>query len=71
MGCVGMCPTGAIATSRDDPPRPVFIAPLCTACGVCAEFCNVKAIAVTPAAALAGGAADAPAATPAAPAAGT
>jgi Pyruvate/2-oxoacid:ferredoxin oxidoreductase delta subunit len=71
MGCVGMCPTGAIATSRDDPPRPVFVAPLCTGCGVCAEFCHVKAIAVTPAAAFAGGAAQAPPATPAGPAADT
>jgi ferredoxin len=44
MGCVGMCPTGAIATSRHDPPRPAFIAPLCTNCGVCAEYCAAKAI---------------------------
>ncbi len=66
MGCVGMCPTGAIATSRSDPPRPVFVASLCTACGVCAEFCSVKAIALTPPQRKA-----AAAATPAAPAAGT
>lgn len=47
MGCVGMCPTGAIATSRDDPPRPAFIAPLCTNCGVCAEYCAARAITLT------------------------
>ncbi|HSO06343.1 MAG TPA: 4Fe-4S binding protein, partial [Pelomicrobium sp.] len=66
MGCVGMCPTGAIATSRSDPPRPVFVASLCTACGVCAEFCSVKAITLTPPRGEA-----AAAVTPAAPAAGT
>jgi ferredoxin len=43
-GCDGMCPTGAISTSRSDPPRPIFHPQLCTSCGVCAEFCPQHAI---------------------------
>jgi ferredoxin len=39
-GCTGICPTGALATSADDPPRPVFTPRLCTGCLLCAEFCR-------------------------------
>lgn len=39
-GCTGICPTGALATSADDPPRPVFTPRLCTDCSLCAEFCR-------------------------------
>ncbi len=49
MACAGMCPTGAIATRRADPPRPEFVARRCTHCGVCEEFCAVRAITLTPA----------------------
>jgi ferredoxin len=44
--CVGVCPTGALATSSDDPPQPVFEAALCTGCAACAEFCRRQAIAM-------------------------
>jgi formate hydrogenlyase subunit 6/NADH:ubiquinone oxidoreductase subunit I len=44
----GICPTGAIATSRSDPPQPVFHPLLCTGCTVCAEFCPQQAIRLSP-----------------------
>lgn len=44
-GCAGICPTGALAASADDPPRPVFNPPLCTGCSLCAEFCRKGGIA--------------------------
>ena len=47
-GCAGICPTGAISTSRDDPPRPQFHPSLCTSCGICAEFCPERAIFLLP-----------------------
>jgi ferredoxin len=43
-----MCPTGAISTSRADPPRPVFHPALCTSCAVCVAFCPQRAIELTP-----------------------
>lgn len=42
-GCVGVCPTGAIAAAPDDPPRPLFHPSFCTACGACVEFCRRQA----------------------------
>jgi ferredoxin len=44
-GCAGICPTGALATTTDDPPRPLFIPQLCTGCSLCAEFCRKGGIA--------------------------
>lgn len=44
-GCTGICPTGALATSADDPPCPVFTPRLCTGCSLCAEFCRKGGIA--------------------------
>lgn len=44
-GCAGICPTGALAASADDPPRPVFNPPLCTGCSLCTEFCRKRGIA--------------------------
>jgi ferredoxin len=46
-GCVGVCPTGALTTSRDDPPRPVFERSLCTGCSVCTDFCRQQALLLT------------------------
>lgn len=42
-GCVGVCPTGALATSVDDPPRPTFKAAFCTGCAACSQFCREQA----------------------------
>ncbi len=39
-GCAGICPTGALAASPDDPPRPLFNPRLCIDCSLCAEFCR-------------------------------
>ena len=44
-GCTGICPTGAMATSADDPPRPIFNPRLCTDCSLCAELCPKGGIA--------------------------
>jgi ferredoxin len=44
-GCAGICPTGALAASADDPPCPVFTPRLCTGCSLCAEFCRKGGIA--------------------------
>jgi len=46
-GCTGICPTGALATSADDPPRPIFNPRLCTDCSLCAEFCRKGGIATS------------------------
>jgi ferredoxin len=44
--CVGICPTGALATSADDPPHPVFEPSFCTGCAACTEFCRRQASAL-------------------------
>jgi ferredoxin len=46
-GCAGICPTGALATTTDDPPRPLFIPQLCTGCSLCVEFCRKGGITAT------------------------
>jgi ferredoxin len=43
-GCAGICPTGALAASADDPPRPLFNPRLCIDCSLCAEFCRKGSI---------------------------
>jgi len=43
-GCAGICPTGALTASDDEPPRPVFNPRLCTGCSLCAEFCRKRGI---------------------------
>ncbi|HAD04149.1 MAG: hypothetical protein A2005_09345 [Desulfuromonadales bacterium GWC2_61_20] len=45
-GCVGICPTGAIGISDDEPLRPVFNPRLCTGCGLCREFCRKGGVTV-------------------------
>lgn len=46
-GCVGICPTGALTVSEDEPLRPVFDPRLCTGCGSCSEFCRKAGVTVT------------------------
>lgn len=43
-GCAGICPTGALTASDDEPPRPVFNPRLCTDCSLCIEFCRKRGI---------------------------
>jgi ferredoxin len=51
-GCLGICPTGALGRKRHDTSEtsPSFEMQLCTACGLCAEFCRRQAIRLTQAA---------------------
>lgn len=43
--CAGICPTGALKReSISDNKQLVFIAEKCTACGLCIQFCNEKAL---------------------------
>lgn len=46
-GCVGICPSGALAVSAEDPPRPEFRPKLCTDCNLCVEFCRKSGIELT------------------------
>lgn len=43
-GCAGICPTGSLSSTEDEPPRPQFTASLCTGCSLCAEFCRKKGL---------------------------
>jgi ferredoxin len=46
-GCVGVCPTGALAAPNDLPGKPDFKREFCTDCGVCQVFCRPAAIQMT------------------------
>lgn len=39
-GCVGVCPTGAMAMAEGDAIRPHFLPELCSGCLLCAEACR-------------------------------
>lgn len=45
-GCDGVCPSGAVKTTRDDPEkkRPFFKSTLCSGCGLCVEICITRSI---------------------------
>jgi ferredoxin len=46
--CTGMCPTGAIKVRREKSGKIFsFDRRLCSACGLCAEFCKVRAISMS------------------------
>jgi len=48
-GCAGMCPTGALKnTSEDEVKRLKFDWAKCSGCGLCLEFCRMKALTLTP-----------------------
>jgi ferredoxin len=47
-GCVGICPTGALAPSTLAGEPPEVHPGDCTACGLCAAFCRLQAMTVTP-----------------------
>lgn len=43
--CTGMCPTGALKVRREKNGKSLFFdRHLCSACGLCVEFCKVRAI---------------------------
>lgn len=48
LGCVRICPTGALSTPCEqvfqDHTTPVFTADCCTGCGLCVEFCLDQAV---------------------------
>jgi Pyruvate/2-oxoacid:ferredoxin oxidoreductase delta subunit len=46
-GCVGVCPTGALAPAETDRAVPTYLVERCVACGLCASFCRHSAIEVT------------------------
>lgn len=48
--CTGMCPTGALKLTRqpDNGKKLSFTPHKCTGCGLCAAFCKVKAISISP-----------------------
>lgn len=47
FACVGMCPAGALKTEETEEGRRLFFGSfLCSGCGLCAEFCMEKALAV-------------------------
>jgi ferredoxin len=39
-GCVGICPTGALAPPAEMPQAPSFVAERCIACKLCEDFCT-------------------------------
>jgi len=46
LGCVGMCPTGALSAAGMQRPRLRFRAEACTRCGLCVSFCPESAIVI-------------------------
>lgn len=46
-GCVGVCPTGALAPAENPRAAPSYQVERCVACGLCAGFCRRSAIEVT------------------------
>lgn len=46
IGCVGICPTGALVAPEHCGSSPGFVSYLCTECGICQAFCRQGAISV-------------------------